>query len=185
MSDLHCPPDVLPCVWIDPDGTRFLLRGILPADFERARSFLGELSFGTRYFRFGRGDFRYPDDELRRLCSPDPLHREHLVVIAGEPDVQTMVGSARYVVSDDGREGEFTIVVLDGWQRHGLGQRLMRALLARAQQRGLRRLHGQILGSNRRMLDFVERLGFTIDPASRTQPIRRVSVAVGGYAPDQ
>jgi len=172
--------DSPPLAWVDPDGTRFLLRAIAPADFGRVRDFQGELSFGTRYFRFGRGDFRYADEELRRLCAPDPAHREHLIVIAGEPGAQTMAGSARYIVSDDGREGEFAIVVLDRWQGHGLGQRLMRALLERARQRGLQRLHGQILGSNRRMLAFVERLGFKVDPASVAQPIRRVSMALSG-----
>ena len=54
----------------------------------------------------------------------------------------------------------------------------MRALIALARRRGLQRLHGQILGSNRRMLEFVARLGFALEPESRGQPIRRVSLAL-------
>jgi acetyltransferase len=179
VPDAPAVPDDLPLAWNDPDGTRFLVRPIAPGDFERVRTFQDELSFGTRYFRFGRGDFRYADEQLRGLCSPDPAQREHLVALAGEDGAeQPMAGSARYIVSDDGQEGEFTIVVLDRWQGHGLGRRLMRALIARARCRGLRRLHGQILGSNRRMLEFVERLGFALEPESRSQPIRRVSLSL-------
>ena len=98
-------PDDLPLAWNDPDGTRFLVRPIAPGDFERVRTFQDELSFGTRYFRFGRGDFRYADEQLRGLCSPDPAQREHLVALAGEEGAeQPMAGSARYIVSDDGQE---------------------------------------------------------------------------------
>jgi GNAT superfamily N-acetyltransferase len=176
------PADLDPAVWTDADGTTFTLRRIGPDDVERSRVFLASLSFGTRYFRFGRGDFAYDDAELARICTPDPARREHLIVTVDDGDARPMAASARYAVADDGQEGEFAIVVLDRWQHHGLGRRLMSVLLGCARRRGLARLHGHILGTNRRMLAFVERLGFVVDPATRDQAIRSVSIDLGAPA---
>jgi phosphinothricin acetyltransferase len=50
-------------------------------------------------------------------------------------------------------------VARSGWSR-GVGQRLMRALLERAQSAGLHTMIGGIDGSNQRSLRFHERLGF-------------------------
>lgn len=175
-------PDPDSVIWTEPDGTSFTLRRIGPADVERSRVFLASLSYGTRYFRFGRGDFAYDDAELARICTPDPAHREHFVVTVDDDGAQPMAASARYAVSDDGREAEFAIVVLDRWQHHGLGRRLMAALLDSARRGGLRRLRGRVLGSNRRMLAFVERLGFVVDPETRDQAIRSVSIELAPAA---
>lgn len=175
--------DFAPAVWTAADGTVFTMRRIGPDDAGRARDFQASLSYGTRYFRYGRGDFAYDDAELARICSPDPQRREHLVITAGNGPAQTMAASARYVVDDDGGQGEFAIVVLDRWQHHGLGRRLMLALLGCARRLGLRRLQGRILGTNRRMLAFVERLGFVVEPASREQAIRVVSIDLEAVPP--
>lgn len=170
------PPDPDSAIWTDADGTTFTLRRIAPGDVALAKAFQASLSYGTRYFRYGRGDFAYDEAELATICTPDPQRRDHFVVTVDDGGAQAMAGSARYAVSDDGREGEFAIVVLDRWQHHGLGRRLMSALLVSARRRGLGRLRGRILGSNRRMLAFVERLGFVVDPATRDQAIRGVSI---------
>ena len=177
--------DFEPAVWTDADGTVFTMRRIGPDDMGRARAFQASLSYGTRYFRYGRGDFTYDDAQLARICSPDPQRREHLVIAVGDGQARQIAASARFVVDDDGGQGEFAIVVLDRWQHHGLGRRLMLALLACARRRGLRRLHGRILGTNRRMLEFVERLGFAVEPASREQAIRVVSIDLDGAPPGQ
>lgn len=163
----------LPIRWQAPDGAELTLRRIGPQDFDLAKSFLGSLSYGTRYFRFGRGRFIYPDDEIRRLLEPDPANREHLVVIRRCPDSQAMIGSARYVRKPDADRCEFSIVVSDGCQGLGLGQRLMETLIAVARSRGLRTMTCEVLGTNRRMIDFVQHLGFRLDAASASKPIRR------------
>ena len=61
---------------------------------------------------------------------------------------------------------EFALVVLDAWQRRGVGRRLMIALMDSLQERGGKVLEGDVLASNRNMLDFVIRLGFE----SRSHP---------------
>ena len=115
--------------WVTGNGIPVTLRAISPEDVAISKDFLAGLSFGTRYFRFGRGDFQYTDDELRRLCTPAPGERAQFIAIARCDGVDRMIGSARYVVEADGRTCEMAIVVNDDWQGHGVGRRLMGALI--------------------------------------------------------
>ncbi|MBP8306448.1 MAG: GNAT family N-acetyltransferase [Burkholderiaceae bacterium] len=133
-----------------------------------SRHFLAGLSFGTRYFRFGRGDFQYTDEELLRLCTPAPGERAQFIALARRDDVETMIGSARYVVQDDGRTCEMAIVVNDAWQGHGVGSRLLRALIAQARRDRLQTMEGKVLGSNAGMVEFAKSQGFQVD--DRSQP---------------
>lgn len=158
--------------WEGKGGQLLTLRPIAPADVGIADAFLRNLSFGTRYFRFGRGDFLYSEDELRSICNPDPSRRSHLIVVAQENRAEVMVGSARYEVLDGGPDCEFAIVVMDGWQGHGVGRRLMRALLAHAAHRGLKSMFARVLGTNARMIDFLLRLGFEIDERTSRSSVK-------------
>ena len=169
----------LPIRWRASDGTEMSLRRIDPQDFDAARAFLRALSYGTRYFRFGRGDFVYPDDEIRRMLEPDPSSREHLVAFAGDGEAARMVGSARYVMRPGQDACEFSIVVLDGWHRHGVGRRLMEALIAIARGRGLKTMHCAVLGTNAGMQDFVGRLGFVPEDGPEAGPIRTYALKLG------
>ena len=157
---------LLPRTWTSGDGTTLRLRRIAPSDFDASRVFLSSLSYGTRYFRFGRGRFEYSDEQLRALCEPDRARRDQVVAMREDGDGPArMVGSARYVRDDaDPGCGDFAIVVADDWMGRGLGRALMAALIDVAREAGLRELRGRILGTNSDMLGFVTRMGFTLDP---------------------
>lgn len=157
------------------DGVPMMLRRIGPDDFDLAKRFLSSLSRGTRYFRFGNSRFIYTDDELRRLCTPEPQARDHVIATVDDDGGPLMVGSARYVVTEDGRTGEFALMILDGWARQGIGLQLMQALEACARARDLRTLSGRILGSNVTMLEFAARAGYRIDEATRDAQIKTVA----------
>jgi acetyltransferase len=75
---------------------------------------------------------------------------------------ETLLGVARYVRDRKGDSAEFAIVVADAWQGRGVGTRLLRELGDVARKRGLKRLYGDILGTNRPMLDLVSKLGFRL-----------------------
>ena len=154
--------------WVTDEGIPVTLRSISPEDVAISKDFLAGLSFGTRYFRFGRGDFQYSDDELRRLCTPAPGERAQFIAIARCDGVDRMIGSARYVVENDGRTCEMAIVVNDAWQGHGVGRRLMRALIPQARRDHLQTMVGKVLGSNAGMAEFARRQGFDVD--DRTRP---------------
>ena len=158
--------------WTAADGTALVLRPIAPADIAMAGRFIDALSYGTRYFRFGRGDTRFSSEELAQVCAPDQDTRSHLIIVANGA---TMAASARYFVQDDGTSCEFALVVADGWQGRGLGTRLLRALIDDAGRRGLAAMQCEVLATNARMLDFVRAQGFRPMPGSEGSPVRRFS----------
>ncbi len=154
--------------WVTRDGAEIRLRAVSPGDVALSKDFLASLSFGTRYFRFGRGDFEYPDDVLRKLCAPAPGERAQFIALVRRDGIDRMIGSARYVVQDDGRTCEMAIVVHDAWQGHGVGRRLLSALVERARRDRLQTMVGKVLGSNAGMAEFARHQGFTIDEQSQS-----------------
>lgn len=165
----------LPHRWTTRFGECLTLRRIDAGDVERSEVFLNALSYGTRYFRFGRGDFVYTPEELARLCQVGAIEGMHVVATHMANGRESIVGSARWVPVTEAGECEFTVVVDDGWHRRGLGHRLMRVLIDDATDRGLSRMTGKILASNRAMINFVEALGFGLDADPMPGPVRRVS----------
>jgi acetyltransferase len=77
-------------------------------------------------------------------------------------DGETLLGVARYVRDKDDQAAEFALVVADSWQGRGIGARLMAKLIDAARRRGVKRLYGEILATNRPMLGLATKLGFTL-----------------------
>lgn len=84
-------------------------------------------------------------------------------------DGDTVVAIARFDLAANAEFAEFAIVVADAYQRQGLGRDLMTRLMAAARAGGVRRLYGEVLAENVRMLAFVRGLGFSVhcDPLDR------------------
>ena len=61
-------------------------------------------------------------------------------------------------------QAEFAIAVADHWQAAGVASRLLRLLEKAARAAGVARLTGDVLGSNRRALDFMRQRGFVTHP---------------------
>jgi acetyltransferase len=77
-------------------------------------------------------------------------------------DGETLLGVARYVRDQDNQAAEFALVVADSWQGRGIGTRLMAKLIDAARRRGVKRLYGDILATNRPMLELARKLGFEL-----------------------
>lgn len=58
-----------------------------------------------------------------------------LVAITSIEERHVGLGIARYVINADGESCEFALVVLDNWQRRGIGTKLMLALIDAARAR--------------------------------------------------
>ncbi len=84
-----------------------------------------------------------------------------------EPGVDAV---ARYTTNLDKTSCEFALVVSDQWQSKGIAHHLMRNLMEIARDRNLERMDGQVLSSNRKMLELVRSLHFQIsnDPNDST-----------------
>jgi acetyltransferase len=148
------------------DGAEVTIRPIRPDDDARELAFVHALSNEARYFRFL--------DSLRDL-NPQMLahfthidYHNHLALVAvtgSEPDA-VQLAVARYVVDPDAQACEFAIVVADACQGRGLATLLMAALMEAARARGVRRMYGDVLASNHKMLALTGRIGF----AAHRQP---------------
>lgn len=155
-----------------------LLRSLGAADATALGAFVSALSYGARYFRFGHGDTVLAADELHALCTPDPRDGVSYGVFATAGGRVDMVGLAGYCVGRDPRACEFALVVADAWQGRGIGRRLIATLADDARRRGLWRLTGRVLASNRRMLDCARESGFLVEPCEGSTVVMRVTLAL-------
>ena len=143
-----------------PGGARLHVRPIRPEDAEIERAFVAGLSEETRYFRFFYQLNELTPSMLARFTQVD-YDREMAMVAVDESGVAPVfVGVARYIMNPDQESAEFAVVIADAWQGRGVGRVLMERLVACAKARGLRRLEGLVLRSNRNMLKFTEAFGF-------------------------
>ena len=72
------------------------------------------------------------------------------------------------------------------WTTHGkasgVGTALMQALIARAREKGLRRMYGEILAQNGKMLDLARALGFGIARHAEDGTLRTATLALNAEA---
>jgi len=164
--------------WTTQGGKVVKVRPIAPADVERLAAFADGLSFGTRYFRFGHGDFQFSEVEIARLCNPDLANCRHLIVVTEENGAEIVIASARFYILADGESCEMAIVVADAWQGSHLGHRLMACLIESARECGLGRMYIEVLATNTRMLKFARRHGFAVTSRTDRAPIRTLCLVL-------
>lgn len=158
------------------DGRRVVVRPIRLDDIPRNVAFLEALSPPSKHFLFLGGVKHLSDAELRRLCNPDHVNDMAFVALAAEPDgseSQRQVGVCRYAGGSSAHGAEISVAVADGWQRHGLGKKLLRRLIAHARAHGVKRLYSIDSAANDRMRKLGAELGFSEsrEPGDRRQVI--------------
>jgi acetyltransferase len=138
------------------------IRPIQAADLQPLKSFMHELSPGTLYFRFGRLSMPvWSEAHWHSLCSPDSSKAAHFIAThVKQPGQYSIIGMARLVLHADSEQAEFSIVLADQMQGHGIGTQLMQALVGEARRLGLNSIYGDVLPSNQSMLSFCKGLGF-------------------------
>jgi acetyltransferase len=135
-----------------------LLRPIRPEDEARHYAFLEQLTPQDIRFRFFGQVKQLPHSQMARLTQID-YDREMAFVAVG-PHGDTL-GVVRTVTDPDNDNAEFAIVVRSNLKGQGLGAEMMQKMIAYSRARGTKRIVGEVLRENRRMRDFVKRLGFS------------------------
>lgn len=158
--------------WRTRDGWEIQIRPIAPDDESAWVEFVKQLSPATRYKRGGTRIEELTPELAHARVAPDPAQELALVAVAGRDIASMIVGVARCRRRNEA-SWEFMLVVADDWQRRGVGRRLMAALDAEMSRRGAAALDGLVLASNRGMLDFVQRLGFRVEPSDTGPMFRR------------
>ena len=165
-STIACVLDAWSETWVLDTGAKVTVRPIRPDDAEIEQAFVRGLSSDSRYSRF-MGEVselspamlerfthnHYPDDYALIVTAPDTNGKEREIAVA------------RYIMLPGGKRCEYAIAVADEWQHHGIGHRLMTALMKVAREAGMRYMEGYVLASNRKMLDLVKTLGFECGPS--------------------
>lgn len=148
------------------DGSRLRVRPIVPADREPLADAFARMSDRSRRQRFLGPKPRLSARELDYLTDVDHVTHEALVAI--DETSGDIVGIGRYATgSPDGAAADMALVVVDAWQRRGIGHGLAVRLLERARANGIERLTGTALADNVRVRSLLERLGFRVSAVSK------------------
>jgi GNAT superfamily N-acetyltransferase len=167
------------------DGTRILVRPVLPEDRERLREGFARLSARSRYRRFLTSLEHLSDQQVRDLTEIDYDDRMAWVAVDPSRPSQPGLGVARYVrIAEEPAVAEAAVTVLDEYQGRGIGTILLRVLAESAREHGIRSFRGYVLAENAPMMDILHDLGATAAPEG---PLLRVDVpipATAGELPD-
>ena len=129
-----------------------------PADLAALSDFFARLSVESRYLRFFAPVT--PARGLLHLLAGGPANVDAIVAVADGVVVGHAMAADRPDREDSGdpcgaRATDVGVVVADAWQRRGVGAALMRALVTRAQARGVTSLAMDVLPGNRQVLAMV------------------------------
>jgi GNAT superfamily N-acetyltransferase len=141
----------------DPHGT-VEIRPLERDDRERLAAAFARLGEETRRRRFLSSATRLSERDLDALTDID--HHGHEALAAVEPRTGRIVGIARYIRLPREREAaEVAVAVDDGWQRRGIGRRLLTELAARARAEGITHFSAYVGSDNGPVRGWIARLG--------------------------
>ncbi len=135
---------------------RLRLRPIRPEDEDLLNAFTRNLSAEDIRLRFF-GPMRELSHEMAARLTQIDYDREMAFLLL---DGEALLGVGRLAADPDFEQAEFALVVASERQRRGYGELLLRHVLAYARTRGIKRVVGQVLRENRKMLELAKRLGF-------------------------
>ena len=149
------------------DGRPLEIRALRPsdeADMLAAIDRTGAASLQRRFFVTKRG---FSEKEKAFFMNTDFVNHVALVAVIDEAGSPAIVGGGRYVVTKPG-EAEVAFVVIDAFQRQGIGALLTQHLAGLARAAGLRELVAEVLPENMAMRRVLGKFGFraarSLDP---------------------
>jgi acetyltransferase len=160
-------------------GRRYRLRPIRPEDEPALRDAFKLLSPDDVRLRFFAPLRDLSHEMAARLTQIDYDREMALVLLDTEaPSGAAPLGVVRLAADPNFEEAEFAIVVVSGQQGRGLGGLLMAHIVEYARRRGIKRVFGDVLADNQRMLALAEQCGFARAPAPTPSGIVRVTRAL-------
>ena len=143
------------------DGRQVLLRPIRPEDEPNHHVLVSKLTPEDIRFRFFGLVHELPHSEMARLTQID-YNREMAFIgeLTHSDGSRETLGVVRTVTDPDNEAAEFAVVVRSDLKGSGLGKRLLVKMIEYCRSRDTGSIVGQVLRDNRRMLKFVEHLGF-------------------------
>jgi acetyltransferase len=143
-----------------PDGRELLIRPIRPDDEWRYEAFFKQVTPHDMRMRFFMAAKTLNHATIARLTQID--YSREMAFVAIDKATGSLLGVARMMAGPDYQKAEFAVLVASDLKGQGLGSRLMQQLIAYARAEGFSELSGSVLAENQTMLDFCQRLGFSI-----------------------
>ena len=160
-------------------GRTLTLRPIRPEDEAQHLAFLTSLDPRDLRLRVFHSRRNIEHSELARLTQIDYAREMAFIATAvSAAGSDETLGVARAICDPDNQDAEFGLIVRSDLQGHGLGRRLMQALIDHLHASGTQRLVGQVLAENQRMLQLASALGFVPDAVQDEPGVRRISLAL-------
>lgn len=179
MVDQATTAEPLPRTVTLRDGQCVVIREAQPDDKDELEAAFERLSADSRYTRFFSPVRKLPEQILDAAEHPSASHGLALVAVVddGTPH-PIIVGGSRYVLTSGYEVGEFAVTVADDRQGQGLAKLMMQTLIDQARLRGLNRMEGFILSTNRGMRGLARRLGFIDEPCPGDATVRMVHLDI-------
>jgi acetyltransferase len=144
---------------MSPDGDRYHIRPIKPADVSLYAAFLAKVTPEDLRLRFFSQRKSIPHQMLLRLTQLDYDREMAFVALDASGE---LAGIARLAADPDHETAEYGLLVRSDLQGHGLGWALLRQLVDYAASDGLAKLEGIILRENTKMLAMCREFGFAM-----------------------
>jgi acetyltransferase len=173
MIAAHVPAERFAESWPLLHAHSLTLRALQPEHADLEVRFGLALSPQSRYERFLGGGVKFTPELLARLVNVDLSRDAALIATVTFDGPETPVAVGRYALSEDG-VAEIAVTVADAWQGCGVGRLLLDRVIDAARRNGVRRLTGDVLATNARMLALARRLGFGIEPHPEGGMLRRI-----------
>jgi acetyltransferase len=152
--------------WKMKDGKKVTIRPIRPEDEPVMVKFhegLSERSVYLRYFSPLKLQQRVAHSRLVRICFND--YDREIALVAEQKDgagKTQIIGVARLSKLHSTNAGEFAVVVIDAFQRKGLGTELTKRLVQIAKNEKMARLVAYTLRENKDMQAMCKKVGFKV-----------------------
>jgi GNAT superfamily N-acetyltransferase len=143
------------------NGRRVEIRAERPEDKEAVLTAVHRASAQSLYRRFFAAKRNFSERELSYFFNIDFVTHVALVALVEEAERSTIVGGARYIVSEPGK-AEVAFAVIDEYQGQGIGAKLLQHLIAIARETGLEQFTAEVLPENAPMLKVFEKSGLAI-----------------------
>ena len=143
------------------DARRVLIRPLRPEDATQHREFIAHISEEDMQARFFRALKELPPSELAYLTQLD--YERAMAFIAetpGEHGERVTLGVVRVQADPDNESAEFAVLVRSDVKGHGLGSLLLEKMIRYCRGRHIRRIVGDVLATNERMLQLARTHGF-------------------------
>lgn len=146
-----------------PNGRSVLLRPIRPDDEPMHQAFFNRLDPEDIYLRFFRVVRALNHEDMAHFTQID-YDREMAIIAVGETDEgePEILGVVRVVNSADNQDAEFAIIIRRDQKGQQLGRTLMEKVIRYCRESGKKRVIGETLYGNSKMVKLARRLGFKV-----------------------